>query len=172
MYTLLFCYSFKIRKKVKIHSTLIHIVINSIGIFSIQEINGLCNGFCLWYGSYIFSSSSGRCGFLLLVIYLLLAMLLQFFSLLVTLLVGPWSHLHCVFSDCFLCSLIFMVLWYSMFTVVFVVFILHCCSVYHIFITSPFILRKVTRRLLSYFSFLKKLFLRILEDLVSRKWSI
>ena len=81
-----------------------------------------------------------------------------------------WSLVS--FTLCFLCSLIFMVLWYSMFTVVFVVFILHCCSVYHIFITSPFILRKVTRRLLSYFSFLKKLFLRILEDLVSRKWSI
>ena len=131
-------------------------------------LNSLCDGFCLWYGSYISSSSSGGGGFLLLVLYLLLALLLQLFSLLVTLLVGPLSHLHCVFSDGPLCSLIFLVLWCSMFTVVFVVFFFS--SVNHIFLTLPFILRRVTRRSLSYFFFLKKVFPRILEDLVSRKW--
>ena len=48
----------------------------------------------------------------------------------------------------------------------------YLCSVYHISLTPPFILRTVTRRLLSYFFFLKEDFPRILKDLVSLKWSI
>ena len=38
--------------------------------------------------------------------------------------VGPLSNLHCVFSDSPLCSLIYLVLWFSMFTVVFVFFLI------------------------------------------------
>ena len=45
------------------------------------------------------------------------------FFLFVTLLVGSLSHLHCVYSNGPLCFLIFLVLWFSMFTVVLVVFL-------------------------------------------------
>ena len=120
---------------------------------------------------YGMARSSLRGGeFLLLVLYLLLALLLQFFSLFVTLLVSPLSHLHCVFFDGPLYFLIFLVLWCSMFTMVLVVFIsLFCLSYLFNFSFHPI---KVTWRLLSYFLLLKEVFPRILEDLVSRKWSI
>ena len=55
-------------------------------------------------------AAHGGGGFLLLVPYLLLALLLQLFSLFFTLLVGPLSHLYCVFSDGPLYSLIFLIL--------------------------------------------------------------
>ena len=93
-------------------------------------LNSLCDVCCLWYGSYISGSSPGGGGFLLLMLYLLLALLIQLFSLPFTLLVGPLSHLHCVFSDSPLCSLIFLVLWCSMFTVVFIVFLFLFCLSY------------------------------------------
>ena len=111
---------------------------------------------CLLFlvGSYISGSSSGGDGFLLLVLYLLLTLLLQLFSLFVTLLVGPLSYLHCVFSGSPRYSLIFLVLSCSMFTMMLFISVFLFCLFCHIILFSPFILRRVTRRMV-FLGFLK-----------------
>ena len=98
-------------------------------------------------------SSLGGGGFLLLVLYLLFALLLQLFSLLIMLLVGLLSHLHCVFSHGPLCSLVFLVLWCSVYSDVYYFF--YFCSVYHIFLNSPFFLKEVFPWILSRLSILE-----------------
>ena len=68
--------------------------------------------------------------------------------LLVSLLAGLLSILHCVFSDGPICFLIFLVLRCSVFKMVFVVFLFLLVLLY--LFNFSFNLRKVTRRLLSF----------------------
>ena len=118
---------------------------------------------CLWYGWYILVAAREEAAFFcwcticclpcycnsflyLSLCWLVLCLIYTVFSLMVlSVLSFSWSFGAKCLQWCLLFSYLY--------------------SVYHIFLTSPFILRRVTRRLFSYSSFLKELCPRILEYL-------